>query len=251
MGAACPMPVITPRYLDIWGMHPSEALFQGRHQPGSMPVRDHYAGSRKRMCTSTMPQQEPDPFWDITLNPEGGAATSREASHVQPIASIVNSINNRFGRIGLRAHDNHHEFFEQGIGLPCKGTAKPVSYLVVPKINGIADLGHIIAATNPYIRQTSRNTLPVRMPIETQCAPVDAQTIAVLPQAEPLPFDIIDFVSEHHGVVPDNRIALTCPARTWAGNALHAKLSGLARSDWVSALLQDKYTVNLPTQYRK
>lgn len=87
-------------------MHPSEALFQGRHQPISLPVCDHYAGSEKLMHKSVALQQRLGPIFDITLDAEDGAATGNEISHAQLIASVINSEENRFNRIGTRIHDS-------------------------------------------------------------------------------------------------------------------------------------------------
>lgn len=206
----------------ILGMLPSEALFQGRYQPISLPVCDHYAGSEKLMHKSVALQQKIGPIFDITLDAEDGAATGNEISHVQLIASVINSEENRFDRIGARIHDCNHPFFKQEIAFLCQRTAKRLAYLVVPKINGIKDALQALALINQHAQQAGRDALPVHMLIETHGALVDVQAIAALPQVECLSFGIMDFVSEHHGAIPAN--AMHSPAQFTHGLVVRAKL---------------------------
>lgn len=203
-------------------MHPSEALFQGRHQPISLPVCDHYAGSEKLMHKSVALQQRLGPIFDITLDAEDGAATGNEISHAQLIASVINSEENRFNRIGTRIHDCNHPFFKQEIAFLCQSAAKRLAYLVVPKIDGIKDAIHALALINQYAQQAGRSALPVHMLIETHGALADVQAIAALPQVECLSFGIMDFVSEHHGAIPAN--AMHSPAQFTHGLVVRAKL---------------------------
>ncbi|NMM28820.1 MAG: CoA ester lyase [Glaciimonas sp.] len=203
-------------------MHPAEALFQGMHQPVSLPVCDHYAGSEKLMRKSVALQQQLGPVFDITLDAEDGAATGNEASHAQLIASIINSEDNRFDRIGARIHDRRHAFFEQDIALLCQNAAKRLAYLVVPKINDIADARHVIERINQHAQQAGRDALPIHLLIETHGALADVHAIAALPQVECLSFGIMDFVSEHHGAIPGN--AMRSPAQFTHGLVVRAKL---------------------------
>ncbi|WP_025916412.1 CoA ester lyase [Herminiimonas sp. CN] len=203
-------------------MHPSEALFQGKHQPVSIPVCDHYAGSEKLMRKSVALQQQLGPVFDITLDAEDGAATGNEASHARLIASIINSADNRFDRIGARIHDCRHPFFEQDIALLCQDAARRLAYLVVPKIHDAADACHAIALINRHAQQAGRAALPVHVLIETHGALADVQAIAALPQVECLSFGIMDFVSEHHGAIPGH--AMRSPGQFTHGLIARAKL---------------------------
>ncbi|MEO8598967.1 MAG: aldolase/citrate lyase family protein [bacterium] len=203
-------------------MHPSEALFQSRYQPISLPVCDHYAGSEKLMHKSVALQQKLGPIFDITLDAEDGAETGNEISHAQLIASVINSEDNRFDRIGARIHNCNHSFFKLEIAFLCQSAGRRLAYLVVPKINGIKDAIHAIAFISQHAQQAGRDALPVHVLIETHGALADVQAIAALPQVECQSFGIMDFVSEHHGAIPAN--AMHSPAQFIHGLIVRAKL---------------------------
>ena len=183
-------------------MHPSEALFQGKRQPVSIPVCDHYAGSEKLMRKSLVLQQELGPVFDITFDCEDGAGAGGEEAHARLIAALIGSDENRFERIGARVHDITSEFFEQDVALICKGAAKRLAYLVIPKVDSAADVGNALAVINRYANKAGRSNLPVHVLIETHGALADVHAIAALPQIECLSFGIMDFVSAHYGAIP-------------------------------------------------
>ncbi len=184
-------------------MHPSEVLFQGKHKPVSIPVCDHYAGSEKLMQKSIALQQELGPVFDITLDCEDGAAAGNEKEHAQLISSLIASDENRFNRIGARIHDLTHPCFEQDIvSIVTKASAKRLAYLVVPKVESVADVTRAIDAINVHAKKHGRKNLPIHVLIETHGALHDAYAIAALPQVECLSFGIMDFVSAHYGAVP-------------------------------------------------
>lgn len=179
-------------------MHPSEVLFQGKQLPRSLPVCDHYAGSEKLMRKSIALQHALGPVFDITLDCEDGASAGNEQAHAQLVASIVNSEDNRFNRIGARVHHPDHSCFEDDVAIIC-ARAERLAYIVIPKVEGVADVERAIACINQY---ASRPGLPVHVLIETHGALADVRAIAALPQVECLSFGIMDFVSAHFGAIP-------------------------------------------------
>lgn len=183
-------------------MHPSEVLFQGKHQPVSIPVCDHYAGSEKLMRKSIALQQELGPVFDITFDCEDGASAGNEAAHARLVAALINSEDNRFNRIGARVHDLTHPCFEQDISLICEGAASRLAYLVVPKVDSVADVTHAIDMINLHAHRHGRENLPVHVLIESHGALAQAHAIAALPQVECLSFGVMDFVSAHYGAIP-------------------------------------------------
>jgi citrate lyase subunit beta/citryl-CoA lyase len=184
-------------------MHPSEVLFQGKRQPVSIPVCDHYAGSEKLMRKSIALQQELGPIFDITLDCEDGASAGNEEKHARLIATLVASEDNRFNRIGARIHHPTHAAFETDIALIGE-QAKRLAYLVVPKVENVADVKHTIQLINRHAKKAGRTDLPIHVLIETHGALADVHAIAALPQVECLSFGIMDFVSEHYGAIPGN-----------------------------------------------
>lgn len=183
-------------------MHPSEVLFQGKLQPASIPVCDHYAGSEKLMRKSIALQQELGPIFDVTLDCEDGASAGNEEAHARLAASLIAGEDNRFDRLGARVHDLTHPCCEQDIALICQGAAQRVAYLVIPKVDSLADARRAIDIVNHYATKHGRDNLPVHMLIESHGALADAYAIAALPQVECLSFGIMDFVSAHYGAIP-------------------------------------------------
>jgi len=203
-------------------MHPSEVLFQGKHMPVSIPVCDHYAGSEKLMHKSIALQQELGPVFDITLDCEDGASAGNEEGHARLVASIIAGESNRFQRIGARVHDLSHPDFEQDLAIICEGAAKRLAYLVLPKVDGIADVTRALGIINRYATQNGRDNLPIHVLIETHGALADVQAIAALPQVECLSFGIMDFVSAHNGAIPGS--AMRSPGQFTHPLVMRAKL---------------------------
>jgi len=183
-------------------MHPSEVLFHGTLPPVSIPVCDHYAGSEKLMRKSLALQKELGPVFDITFDCEDGAAHGNEQAHAHLIGSLIAGEENLFGRIGARVHDVTSEFFEQDIKIILQHAAQNLAYLVVPKVDSVADVENAISLINRHAN--GRVNLPVHVLIETHGALKNADAIAALPQVECLSFGIMDFVSAHYGAIPGN-----------------------------------------------
>jgi citrate lyase subunit beta/citryl-CoA lyase len=207
-------------------MHPSEVLFQGKRQPLLLPACDHYAGSEKLMRKSMALQQELGPLFDITFDCEDGAAAGREAEHAQLVASLINSEDNRFNRIGARLHDLNHPSFEQDVAAIVGQAANRLAYVVLPKPNGIADVRRALEIINRYALPAGRAALPLHVLVETHGALHDAWEIAALPQVECLSFGIMDFVSAHYGAIPAS--AMRTPGQFSHPLVVRAKLEMVA-----------------------
>jgi citrate lyase subunit beta / citryl-CoA lyase len=203
-------------------MHPSEVLFQGKHKPVSIPACDHYAGSEKLMHKSIALQQELGPVFDITLDCEDGASAGNEEAHAKLVAALIAGESNRFERIGARVHDLTHPSFEQDISIICSGAAQRLAYLVVPKVDCVADVAHAIDVIDRHAKNNGRENLPIHVLIETHGALADVHAIAALPQVECLSFGIMDFVSTHYGAIPGN--AMRSPGQFSHPLVVRAKL---------------------------
>jgi citrate lyase subunit beta/citryl-CoA lyase len=203
-------------------MHPSEVLFQGKQQPVSLPACDHYAGSEKLMRKSITLQQELGPQFDITLDCEDGASAGNEEQHARLVASLLASDDNKFDRIGARVHDVTSNAFEQDVSIICQDAAKRLAYLVVPKIDGVADAKKAIDIINRHAKKAGRENLPIHVLIETHGALAEVRAIAALPQIECLSFGIMDFVSAHYGAIPGS--AMRSPGQFTHPLVMRAKL---------------------------
>ncbi|RJG05862.1 CoA ester lyase [Noviherbaspirillum cavernae] len=202
-------------------MHPSEVLFQGKRQPVSIPVCDHYAGSEKLMRKSIALQQELGPVFDITLDCEDGASAGNEEAHARLVASLVASDDNRFNRIGARLHHLSHPGFETDVAIICE-QAQRLAYVVVPKVESVAEVKQAVQLINRQAKKAGRSDLPVHVLIETHEALAEVRAIAALPQVECLSFGIMDFVSAHYGAIPGN--AMRSPGQFTHPLVVRAKL---------------------------
>jgi citrate lyase subunit beta/citryl-CoA lyase len=183
-------------------MHPSEVLFQGKHTPVAIPVCDHYAGSEKLMRKSLALQQELGPIFDITFDCEDGANTGNEEQHAQLVASLIAGEENQFERIGVRVHEATSDHFESDLKLILPTAAKRLAYLVLPKMESVADVSKAITVINRHAKKAGRSDLPIHVLIETHGALEQVRAIAALPQVQCLSFGIMDFVSGHYGAIP-------------------------------------------------
>jgi citrate lyase subunit beta/citryl-CoA lyase len=166
-----------------------------------LPACDHYAGSEKLMRKSIALQQELGPLFDITLDCEDGASAGNEQAHARLVASLVDSDDNKFNRIGARVHDIDSPFFAQDVEIIC-AAAKRLAYIVLPKVHGAAEVARAIQLIEGHAARAGRADLPVHVLIETHGALREAYAIAALPQVQCLSFGIMDFVSAHYGAIP-------------------------------------------------
>ena len=183
-------------------MHPSEVLFQGAHQPVTIPVCDHYAGSEKLMRKSLALQQELGPVFDITFDCEDGAAAGNEVAHAKLVGELIAGADNRFGRIGARVHDADSPHFAQDVATICALAAPRLAYIVIPKIESLTQLEQAAALVQRHASAAGRSDLPLHVLIETHHALHEVWNIAAMPAVECLSFGIMDFVSAHYGAVP-------------------------------------------------
>jgi citrate lyase subunit beta/citryl-CoA lyase len=207
-------------------MHPSEVLFQGQRQPLLLPACDHYAGSEKLMRKSMALQQELGPIFDITFDCEDGASAGNERAHAELVASLIDSDDNRFNRIGARLHDVGSAHFAQDVEIIVGAAAKRLAYVVLPKPNSLEDVVRAQDLVNQAAAKAGRDFLPLHVLIETHGALHDVYAIAALPQVESLSFGIMDFVSAHYGAVP--AAAMRTPGQFTHPLVVRAKLEMVA-----------------------
>jgi len=208
-------------------MHPSEVLFQGKRQPLLLSACDHYAGSEKLMVKSMALQQELGPLFDITFDCEDGASAGAELEHAQLVARLLNDPANVHNRIGVRVHDVASPFFEGDLAVIIGGAAQRLAYIVLPKVDGVAEVVRAIKLINQNCAKAGRKTtVPVHVLIETHGALREADAIAALPQVECLSFGIMDFVSAHYGAIPGN--AMRTPGQFVHPLVVRAKLEMVA-----------------------
>jgi citrate lyase subunit beta/citryl-CoA lyase len=207
---------------DLITMHPSEILFQDERQPLALPACDHYCGSERLMRKSMALQRELGPVFDITFDCEDGAAAGNEERHAALIASMLDSADNQYGRIGVRVHDTTSPHFLKDLQIICERAASRLAYVVIPKVGSVEDTERAIEAVNQASRSETHRDVPVHVLIETHGALADVHAIAALPQVECLSFGIMDFVSAHYGAIPSS--AMRSPGQFSHPLVVRAKL---------------------------
>ncbi|WJF92167.1 aldolase/citrate lyase family protein [Paraburkholderia bonniea] len=184
---------------------PAEVLFDGEAPPRILPACDHYAGSEKLMLKSLALQQQLGPVFDVTLDCEDGAQVGHETEHAEQVASLLGSEHDAFGRVGVRIHDFHHPHWRDDVRTILRAAKSPPAYITLPKIGCVPDAAEMCA----FIEATRRELglaqpIALQVLIETHGALAHVFELAALPGVEALSFGLMDFVSAHHGAIPDS-----------------------------------------------
>jgi citrate lyase subunit beta/citryl-CoA lyase len=179
-------------------LHPRQALFDpGEPAAPLLPVCDHYAGVEERMRKSLALQARLGPVFDVTLDNEDGAPVGAEVEHAQLIAALLDSADNRHGRVGVRVLPVGHARFAEVLRTVLRAGRRP-AYLMLPKPGGLADVERAVHA----IDAAGGHGVPLHALIETHGALRDVMAIAAQPRIESLSFGLMDFVSAHRGAIP-------------------------------------------------
>ena len=183
--------------------HPADVLYAGGRPFPALAACEHYAGSEKLIRKALQLQSELGPIFDITADCEDGAPAGGEIEHATMIAHVINSPGNKFGRLGVRIHGAHHEFWRAELEILLREAAPRIPYVVLPKPTCLADVETQLAWMDDTLaRHRHAVKIPVHVLIETPGALHDVWQIAALPEVESLDFGLMDFVSAHHGAIP-------------------------------------------------
>jgi citrate lyase subunit beta/citryl-CoA lyase len=202
---------------------PAEVLFDGEAPPVVLPPCDHYAGSQKLMEKSLALQVRLGPIFDVTLDCEDGAAVGRESEHAAQVASFLYGERNRFGRVGVRIHDYTHRAWrddvrivigaaaQAGVAVEAGATGaargapgQAPAYITLPKVESVAATVEQCVFIDACRRDAGlADAIPIHLLIETHAALAAVFDLAALPAVQSLSFGLMDFVSAHHGAIPD------------------------------------------------
>lgn len=187
-------------------LHPAQALYQGAGKPfPALAACEHYAGSEKLIRKALQIQAELGPIFDVTADCEDGAPAGRESEHAEMIASLIASPDNRFNRLGARIHDVTHPAWRAELATLVGKAGSRLAYVVLPKVDCADDALEQITALEDLRKGAGiERAIPVHVLIETPRALREAWQIAALPGVESIDFGLMDFVSSHHGAIPDS-----------------------------------------------
>jgi len=185
-------------------VHPNEALFAGEKPFPVIPACEHFAGSEKLITKAMELQNAKGGVFDITMDCEDGAPTGKEKEHAEMIVAMAKGPLNKHKMAGARIHDYSNSHWKQDIDILVGGAGNELAYITIPKPTAVAQVKEMIA----YIQETAKKhgikrEIPIHVLIETHGALKDAFEIAALPWMQVLDFGLMDFVSGHHGAIPD------------------------------------------------
>ena len=184
--------------------HPKDVLFSGEKPFPVLPAVDHYAGSEKLMRKALQLQRQLGPVFDLTCDCEDGAHAGAEREHAEMVAALIMGADNPFGRVAARIHDVTHAHWRQDLDILVARAGRRLPFITLPKPRSVDDVRVQLAALRQAEAQAGlAHEIPVHVLIETFGALRDAWQIAALPGVESLDFGLMDFVSGHHGAIPD------------------------------------------------
>jgi len=184
---------------------PQEALYGGARPLASLPPCVHYAGSERFIRKALAMQAERGPVFDVACDCEDGAAIGAEREHAAMVAALIGGADNRFSRVGARVHDVHHPAWQDEVDVLLDGAGDRIAFLTLPKAEGATDVERFLAHVTDRVAQLRlARPIPVSVLIETPGALHDAWAIAAMPDVVSLDFGLMDFVSAHHGAIPQS-----------------------------------------------
>jgi citrate lyase subunit beta/citryl-CoA lyase len=230
-------------------VHPRSILLGAQGVAGLLPVCDHYSGVEARMVKSLqlqadMTQEFGVCVFDVTLDCEDGAPVGGEVDQANMVVALANTAlsapyliaNSLNCRVGARLHAVDHASFASDVDIVVGGAARSLSYIMVPKVESLADVELALAAVDAAVPEGLRSTpLPLHVLIESPAAVHKAFEIAAHPRVESVSFGLMDFVSAHGGAIPHTAMGLRDAADAHTLDQFHHPLVVRAKLDIASA----------------
>jgi citrate lyase subunit beta/citryl-CoA lyase len=193
--------------------HPREVLLGAQAGAAMLPVCDHYSGIESRMVKSLQLQaammlEFGACVFDVTLDCEDGAPTGQEIQHAEMVLELIQTAytapdliaDGVFRRVGVRIHAVDHPAFMHDVATVVGGAGAHLSYVMVPKVESVADVNRAAAAVDATNPDGPR--IPLHVLIESPGAVHRAFDIAAHPRVQSISFGLMDFVSSHGGAIP-------------------------------------------------
>ena len=187
------------------GTHPSKALFEGEKPFPIIPACEHFAGSEKLITKAMELQNTKGGVFDITMDCEDGAPTGKEKDHAEMIVAMAKGALNKHKMAGARIHDFTNSYWRQDVDILVGGAGNELAYITIPKPTAVGQVKEMISYIQDVAKKNNiKREIPIHVLIETHGALKDAFEIAAQPWMQGLDFGLMDFVSGHHGAIPDN-----------------------------------------------
>ncbi len=186
-------------------LSPQAALFDRHGSPPPWPPCVHYAGSARHVEKAMALQAARGPVFDVAADCEDGAPIGAESAHARALARLIASEANRHDRVGARIHGPGHPAWRDELEILVGDAGDRLAFLTLPKAESAADVQRFLdALALEDARRGLGREIPVSVLVETHGAVRDAWAIAALPGVASLDFGTLDFVSAHHGAIPES-----------------------------------------------
>ncbi len=182
--------------------------------------------------------------FDVTLDCEDGAPVGGERDQANLVVALANSAqaapeliaNGLTRRVGARLHAVDHPAFAADVGIVVGGAARSLSYIMVPKVESLADVETALTAIDAAIQPGRRSeSLPLHVLIESPAAAHRAFEIAAHPRVQSISFGLMDFVSAHAGAIPHTAMGVRSADDGETLDQFHHPLVVRAKLDIASA----------------
>ncbi len=228
---------------------PREILLGAQGAAGMLPVCDHYSGVESRMVKSLQLQAEmTEEFggcvFDVTLDCEDGAPVGGEVDHAHMVRALLNTAHfapnlvasGLRRRVGARVHAIDHSSFAADVEIIVGGSAQNLSYIMVPKVESLADVEAAVSAIDAAVPPGLRTgALPLHVLIESPAAAHRAFDIAAHPRVQSVSFGLMDFISTHAGAIPHTAMGVRAVGDNVTQDQFHHPLVVRAKLDISSA----------------
>ena len=179
--------------------------------------------------------------FDVTLDCEDGAPVGGERDHANMVVALVNAAqtapklgaDGRRRRVGVRVHAVEHPAFFSDVETVVGGACSNLSYLMVPKVESLADVQRAVAAVDAAA--VGAALLPLHVLLESPGAVHRAFEIAAHARVESISFGLMDFVSSHGGAIPASAMGVRRAGDTTTLDQFHHPLVVRAKTEVASA----------------
>ena len=201
------------------GQHPRTVLLGAQGATGYLPVCDHYSGIEARMVKSLQLQ----------------ADMLQEFGRAQAATNFI--ANGARRRVGVRVHSVDHPAFEADVQTIVGTAADSLSYVMVPKVECLADVQRAVAAIDTAMPADAAGiqTLPLHVLIESPAAVHRVFEIAAHPRVQSISFGLMDFVSSHGGAIPASAMTVRPSTDNTSLDQFHHPLVVRAKTEISSA----------------
>ncbi|MDO8519177.1 MAG: aldolase/citrate lyase family protein [Deltaproteobacteria bacterium] len=188
-------------------IHPKVALFKGEKPFPIIPSCEHFAGSEKMITKALELQNTKGGVFDITMDCEDGAPEGREKEHADMIIALQKSALNKHKMSGVRIHDYSNPHWKQDVEQLVPAIGDTVAYITIPKPTAASQVAEMIGAIQKSAKAAGiKREIPIHVLIETHGALLEIEKIAAQPWMQLLDFGLMDFVSAHHGAIPESNM---------------------------------------------